>query len=92
MIGMIRKFWHRISDTNRLCYVLVTVFGVCLLVITLYFHFGRMVITAPTAIIELDHGYITEERLWVRVIEGLIAIGMIKLGIWKLITYRRKTK
>lgn len=59
-------------------------FGASLLMITLYFQFGKTVIVTPEITVELDSGYITEARLWVRVIEGTLALGLITLGIERI--------
>ncbi len=66
-------------------------FGISLLMITLQFQFGRteILVDKIPAIIQLDNGYITETRLWVRIIEGLLAIGLIGLGIERLKHNRR---
>ena len=62
--------------------------------ITLQFQFGNTVleIDDPPAIIELEQGYITEGSQVVRIIEGLIALGLITLGIERLCNDRRRKK
>jgi len=69
-------------------------FGLSLLMITLQFQFGNTVleIDDPPAIIELEQGYITEGSQVVRIIEGLIALGLITLGIERLCNDRRRKK
>ena len=67
-------------------------FGLSLLGITLFFQFGKTVITTPDVIEILDYGYITETRLWVRIVEGLISLGLIALGTNRLRHYRKHFK
>ena len=88
------KLWKRISDRNKLSYVMNIAFGLSLLLITLQFQFGNTVVTVdnPPAIIELEQGYITESSQAVRIVEGLIALGLISLGIEKLINGKRKPR
>lgn len=64
-------------------------FGLSLLMITLWFQFANSVIETPDAIVYMDNGYITETRLWVRVVEGMISLGLITLGINRLLYYRK---
>jgi hypothetical protein len=66
-------------------------FGLCLLMITLQFQFGHTTITVddPPAIIEVDGGYITERNQVVRIVEGVIALGLVALGIERLHNNRR---
>ena len=70
----------RFSDRNKLSYYMNIAFGLSLLMITLWFQFGNTTVTTEGAIIELDGGYITERNQVVRIIEGLISIGLIILG------------
>jgi hypothetical protein len=67
-------------------------FGLCLLMVTLQFQFGHTTITVddPPAIIEVDGGYITERSQVVRVIEGVIALGLVALGIERLHKCRKQ--
>ena len=67
-------------------------FGLSLLMITLQFQFGNTVITVddPPAKIELEQGYITEDNQVVRTIEGLLALGLITLGIERIYNDRRR--
>jgi len=69
-------------------------FGLSLLLITLQFQFGNTVVIVdnPPAIIELEQGYITEGSQAVRIVEGLIALGLISLGIERLINGKRKPR
>lgn len=85
------KFWHRFKDLNKLSYFMNIAFGLSLLMVTLQFQFGNTTIFIEEipANIELGHGYITETHLWVRVTEGVIALGLITLGIERLKHYRR---
>jgi len=85
------KLPRRFKDLNKLSYVLNIAFGLSLLMITLQFQFGNTVVLVddPPARIELGQGYITEPHLWIRLIEGLIALGLIALGIERLKHYRR---
>ncbi len=79
-----KKILHRFANRNKLSYFMNIAFGLSLLGITLFFQFGRTVITTPTAIINLDSGYITEANQVVRIVEGLISIGLIVLGVERL--------
>ena len=85
------KFWHRFTDLNKLSCFMNIAFGLSLLMITLQFQFGNTVVLVddPPARIELGQGYITEPHLWIRIIEGTIALGLIALGIERLKYYRR---
>lgn len=56
-------------------------FGLSLLMITLQFQFGHTIIETPNVIVDLKYGYITEPILAVRIIEGLISLGLVWLGI-----------
>ena len=67
-------------------------FGLSLLMVTLQFQFGRTSFVTPEAIINLDHGYITETSQAVRIIEGIIALGLITLGIERIANYRKANK
>ena len=86
-----KKLLHRFKDLNKLSYFMNIAFGLSLLMITLQFQFGNTVILvdAPPARIELGQGYITEGNQAVRITEGLIALGLIVLGIERLKHYRR---
>ena len=88
---MLRKIVKRFLNRNKLSYVLNIAFGLCLLMVTLQFQFGRTIITTDLEIIKLEHGYITEANQLVRIIEGLIGIGLVALGIERLIN-RNKSK
>ena len=85
------KLWKRINDRNKLSCFMNIAFGLSLLMITLQFQFGKTTIEMddPPAKIELEQGYITEGNQVVRVVEGLIALGLIMLGIERLINGRR---
>ncbi len=67
-------------------------FGLCLIMITLYFQFGKATIVIEEVPVKfvLDNGYITETHLWVRIVEGIIGIGLITLGIERLINRKKK--
>jgi hypothetical protein len=65
-------------------------FGICLLTVTLHFQFGNTVIDTPEAIVHLEQGYITEGNQVVRIVEGLIAIGLVVLGIERIKTCGKK--
>ena len=83
------RLWQRFKDLNKLSYIMNIAFGLSLLMITLQFQFGKTTITTPEVIVCLDHGYITEANQIVRIAEGLIAIGLITLGIERLMHHRR---
>lgn len=83
---------RRFANRDRLSYCLVVAFGISLLMITLQFQFGHTTITTPEVIVELNHGYITEANQAVRIVEGIIAVGMIALGLERIITQVRKRK
>jgi len=86
-----KRLWHRFKDLNKLSYLMNIAFGLSLLMITIQFQFGNTTIFIEEipANITLGQGYITEPHLWIRVTEGLIAIGLIALGIERLKHYRR---
>ncbi len=81
----IKKLIRRFTNKDKLSYIMNIAFGLSLLMITLQFQFGRTVIAVPEAIINLDHGYITEASQVVRIIEGLISVGLVALGIERLV-------
>ena len=85
------KLWQRISNRNKLSYIMNVAFGLSLLMVTLQFQFGNTVIKTPEAIIQLEQGYITEGSLVVRIIEGIIALGLIILGIERMV-YDERSK
>jgi hypothetical protein len=87
-----KKILKRFTDKNKLSYLLNIAFGICLIMITLQFQFGKTTIMTPDAIINLNNGYITETHLWIRIVEGIIGIGLIVLGIERLINRRKKNK
>lgn len=78
------KIIRRFTNRNKLAYFMVIAFGISLLMITLQFQFGKTVISTPDAIVNLDHGYITEANQLVRIVEGLLSLGLIILGIERL--------
>jgi len=86
-----KKLLKRLTDKNKLSYFMNIAFGVCILLISFYFQFGKTTITTPDAIIKLDTGYITETHLWVRIMEIVIGLGLIGLGIERL-TNRKRNK
>ena len=79
-----KKFLRRFTDRNKLSYFMNIAFGLSLLVLTLQFQFVKTTISTPGAIIKLDHGYVTEPNQVIRIIEGLISLGLIALGIERL--------
>ncbi len=85
-----KKFLCRFTNLNKLSYIMNIAFGLSLLGITLFFQFGKTVITTPEAIIYLDYGYITETKLWVEIVEGIISLGLITLGINRLLCLRKR--
>jgi len=87
-----KRIIKRFTDRNKLSYWMNIAFGLCLLVITIQFQFGKTVITTPSAIIHLNQGYITERSQIIRAIEGLLAIGLITLGAERLRSYNRRFK
>lgn len=87
---MLRKLWRRVSNREKLAYFMVIAFGLAFLMITLYFQFGNTTVVLDNGQqIELD-GYIGESRLWVRIMEGMISLGLITLGIERLIVYKKR--
>lgn len=86
------KLWRRISNLDRLSNFMNIAFGCAFLMVSLYFQFGKTVITTPEAIIEFDVGYITEERLWVRIMEMGISLALITLGIVQEVRRRNNKK
>lgn len=87
-----KRLLKRLTNLNKLSCAMNIAFGLSLLGITLFFQFGRTIITTPEAIVYLGHGYITETRLWVRIVEGIISLGLITLGINRLLYYRKCKK
>jgi hypothetical protein len=85
-------FWKHISDREKLSHYMNIAFGVSLLMITLYFQFGKTAIETPNGIVTLDSGYITEARLWVRIVEGVLSLGLITLGIERIHNRRKGRK
>ena len=79
------KITNRYRDLDKLCYFLVVAFGLSFLMVTLYFQFGKTVLTIPNARVILDNGYITENRLWVRVMEFILSLGITTLGMERII-------
>jgi hypothetical protein len=62
--------------------------------ITLQFQFGKteIKIDDPPAIIQLDYGYIAERHLSVRIIEGVLSLGLIALGVERLCQNKKRKK
>ncbi len=97
---MLKKFWHRISDRDRLAYSMVIVFGVCLLAITIFFQFGYMLgekQIEPNPFIRNEPKagdakllLLDEPSPVVRGIEAAISLGLIVLGIERLATYKKR--
>jgi len=94
---MLKKFWHRMANRDRLCYALVIAFGVCLLGLMLFFQFGYQLgerqaepfLKQENTPAEQRLLLIDEPNLVIRGIEIAVAIGMIALGSERLITYKR---
>lgn len=87
-----KKLINRFKDLNKLSYLMNIAFGLSLLTITLQFQFGNTTIFIEEipANIALGQGYIAEPHLWIRIMEGLIALGLITLGVERLRHYRRQ--
>lgn len=85
---------HRLTDRNKLSYFMNIAFGLSLLMITLQFQFGEttIMIDEPPMKIVLEHGYITEDNLVIRIVEGIISLGLVALGIERVYNTRRKTR
>ena len=96
---MIKKFWHNISNLDKLCYALVIAFGICLLTLMIFFQFGYKLgevqtnpflrqekIEPATQLLLL----VDEPNSAIRGIEIAISIGMIILGAERLKTYRKR--
>jgi len=87
---MLKKLWRRISNRDRLAYLMVVVFGLAFLMETLYFQLGSTkALLSNGQILDLGGGYIYEPRLWVRILEGVLALGLVALGVERLVNYRR---
>jgi len=96
---MIKRFWHRITDRDRLCYALVIAFGICLLALMLFFQFGYQLGEREAKpflrqeAMPYFGGYrvllIDEPNPVVRGIEITIALGLITLGIERLINAKK---
>lgn len=96
----ISAFKRRVSDRDRLCYALVIAFGVCLLLLMIFFSLGyqlgevqadpfyRTEDTAPEQKLLL----IDEPNPVIRGIEMTIAVGMIVLGVERFRTTGRQKK
>ncbi len=89
---LLNNIWKRVSNLDKLSYVMVIAFGLSFLMETLWWQFGKTDVITPDAIINLEFGVIGESRLWVRIIEGGISIGLIVLGINRLINHHRICK
>ena len=95
---MFRRFWHRVSDRDRLCYALVIAFGVCLLTLMLFFQLGYQLgerraepfIRQEDTQAEQKLLLIDEPSPIVRGAEIAISLGMIALGVERLKTYKRR--
>jgi len=92
MREIISKWWHRISNRDKLAYTMVISFGLALLMETLYFQFGNTVVLLSNGQQISLGGYIGEPRLWVRIMEGVMSIGIIVLGFERLKAYNRRLK
>ena len=89
-----KKILKRFTNFNKWSYFMNIAFGLSLLIITLQFQFAKttIVIDDPPAIIKLDNGYITEKNQAIRIIEGIISLGLIGLGVERLINAKRKPR
>ncbi len=92
MLKFLNKICKRISNLDRLSYMMVIAFGLSFLMETVWWQFGKTTIETPSAIINLDYGVIGETRLWVRILEGGISLGLIILGINRLVRYHKICK
>ena len=93
----LKRFWHRISDRDRLAYAMVIAFGVSLLAIMLFFTFGyQLGEIRVEPFIEIQGAgqtkmlLIDEPRPYIRVIEILISLGLIILGIERFRNLKRR--
>ena len=97
-----KKFWQRISDRDKLSYVMVIAFGGCLLGIRLFFQFGYMlgekqIVDNP---IVRNEPAVNQEKLLlldepspvVRGIEITIALGLIMLGTERLLHRKKQNR
>jgi len=71
----LQLFWHRISDRDRLSYMMNIAFGLSLLMVSIAFITGN---------------YIGEDSKIVSIIEILISLGLIALGIERLRNLKKK--
>lgn len=97
-----KLYWQKVSNLDRLSYALVSAFGLCLLGVSLFFHFGYMlgekqIIPNPIVRNEITEPETTQKLLLldepspiIRGIEVAISIGMIILGIERLKTYKKR--
>lgn len=85
-MGIIKRIINRYKNRDKWAYFMNIAFGLCLLMITLQFQFAKttIIISDPPAIIKLSSGYITERHLYIRIIEGIIGLGIISLGIERI--------
>lgn len=90
----IKNIVLRFKDRNKWSYYMNIAFGLSLLMITLQFQFAKTTITVedPPAIIELDSGYITERNQIVRIIEGIASLGLIALGVERIVNKKKQSK
>lgn len=72
---MIKRVWRRISNRDRLAYFMVFAFGLSLLMITSAFQVGWK---------------IGEESQVVRVVEFVVALGLMALGVERLRNLKRR--
>lgn len=97
-----KRFWHRISDRNRLSYSMNIAFGVCLLTLMLFFQFGYQLGEKEVKPFLRQEGIpdfgshkvllIDEPSPAVRGIEIAIALGLITLGVERIYNDRRRKK
>ena len=88
------KFWKRISDRTRFCYFMTIAFGVCLLILMLFFQFGYQLgerEVKPFLKQEAMPAFggqkvllIDEPNSAIRGIEIIVALGLITLGVERL--------
>jgi hypothetical protein len=84
-----KNFLRRFTDRNKLSYFMNIAFGLSFLLEILYWQFGKTTLHVDSFSYTLTSGYITESHLWIRIVEGIIALGLISLGIERLINRKK---
>ena len=95
----VARFKRRISDRDRLCYALVIAFGVCLLLLMIFFSLGYQIgevrdnpfIRDEDTQPEQQMLLIDEPNPVIRGIEMALAVGMIVLGIERFKNYNGRS-